>query len=187
MKNHASLRIFTVSVALSAGVVSTPVASAVAQTSSQPSAKSPTFAGFADVPTEQKASGPVDVYRQTGTGTTGDSLGTIAAASSLPFSFVLDEVSFGIYSREWKTTKTTVCIDLQVWKDHGGTATGDFNVALRNVNTDTTSSFITWPVDNVAHTACWTGVSTSATWQTWFGFGIYGNGEYVSGSGRMRN
>ena len=111
------------------------------------------------------------------------------AVASLPFNYILDDVSWGIESRRFTTTTGRVCTDLRLWKVRGGTPYTDFHVELWEDLTGLDKrigSPVAWPVDNRTYSYCWSPVTNNRTYYFWFGYGSGGNYVYVDGSGTAR-
>ncbi|GIE90522.1 hypothetical protein [Actinoplanes regularis] len=141
------------------------------------------------------AQGPVDVYREGGATDAASARAAAAAASSLPFDFKLDDVSYGIPSRLFKADGTRVCMDIKIKTVlNPGAAQNSFGVTLhRDVSgpNDPSLGRVAVPRDNEARSYCWSGTARGTTYYFFFGFGSGGGSsgvyEYVDGNGRVRN
>lgn len=135
----------------------------------------------------------MNVYREGDTAN--NARATVLAASTLPFDFILDNVSYGIPSRTFTTTKNKVCMDIAIHAvKNAGHAYRPFKVTLKeHVSEDDLldKGSVDVPRDGVARSYCWSGTSRGKTYHFFYGF--KGNGgdrdeeEYIDGSGRVRN
>ena len=124
-------------------------------------------------------SGPVDHYTQDGA-SFGSQVVTPAYAT-LPYSFTLSGV-WSLYGRTFRSTKTTVCTDIEVtYSDHGQGY--DFEVELDGAWTGNI------PIDGVARSYCWSPIPTNTDQQFYYHVRHEPNpGSYtkVNGSGDVR-
>ncbi|WP_192580005.1 hypothetical protein [Micromonospora sp. AMSO31t] len=101
-----------------------------------------------------KLQGPIDHYTQDGpTVTTGV---TPLAVSTIPYSFTFDGV-WSLDGRDFKSTKTTFCKDIEATWDYPEESWHQFKVSLSAGGT------ITVPTDGVTRTWCWSSVPTNTT------------------------
>jgi hypothetical protein len=125
-----------------------------------------------------KLQGPIDHYTQNGpTSTTG---ATILAPATLPYSFTFEEVQ-DLDGREFRSTRTKICKDIEVTWDHPEGAWHKFQVTLRG-------GTVTVPTDGVARSYCWSGVPTNTTMRFNYASTNNAGGDiaFASGSGRVR-
>ncbi|MFF0232815.1 hypothetical protein [Micromonospora sp. NPDC005254] len=104
--------------------------------------------------TMPKLQGPIDHYTQNGpTVTTGM---TPFAVSAIPYSFTFDGV-WSLKGRDFKSTKTSFCKDIEATWDYPEESWHQFKVSLSAGGT------ITVPTDGVTRTWCWSNVPTNTT------------------------
>ncbi|MDR6324050.1 hypothetical protein [Actinoplanes couchii] len=123
--------------------------------------------------------GPIDHYTQDGpTTTTGV---TALAAATVPYNFTFD----GVHDwpgRDFKSTKTKICKDIEVTWDSPEASWHKFQVKLSKGGT------VTVPTDGVARSYCWSGVPTNTI--MFFNYKSTNNEDgdiaFASGSGRVR-
>ncbi|WP_158647731.1 hypothetical protein [Actinoplanes sp. ATCC 53533] len=122
--------------------------------------------------------GPIDHYTQDGpTITTG--LTTLAVAT-LPYSYTFDGVR-NLDGREFRSTRTKICKDIEVTWDYPVGSHHKFKVTLRG-------SSVTVPTDGEARSYCWSGVPTNTTMQFNYASTNNTSGDFAfaSGSGQVR-
>jgi hypothetical protein len=137
-----------------------------------------------------KVDGPTHVLRE---GETAQS--TFAPAATLPYNFSFTNVSYGVESARFTTTKSSVCVDIAVHAvTNPGAALGGFAITLKrdvSLGTDPSLGQVTTPRDGVARSYCFSGTSSGNNYYMTFGFGSGGGTdgvyEYVNGNGTIRN
>jgi hypothetical protein len=145
------------------------------------------------IPSVPKVNGPTDIYREGAPSVIGGSTFSAAAAATLPFNFVLQGVSGGLWGRLFKPSKTTVCTDIAIHAVRNAGVGGTFYVKLYRKGDDTAGpgrGKVSVPRDGVARSYCWSGVNTSYEHLFHYGFDTGGSSgvyEYVDGSGTVRN
>lgn len=109
-------------------------------------------------------------------------------AVNVLFDYTLD-VSYGIYSREWKTTTGRVCNKLTLRElrdeDPREPVTNDLWVYPVNSSNKRVGAAVSWPYDDSPYNYCWLGLTIGTTYKMWFGFGGGGGHLYVGGNGTM--
>jgi len=134
-----------------------------------------------------KAGGPTYAFND-GDGMSPSST-AVQAVSPLPFDYTV-YVSYGLNSRQFKTTTGKVCNSLTLHIDHDEDPD---HPALNQLPTHLYRSSdnvqigpnVTWAYDGVRRVYCCTGLTNGTAYQMYFGFGSQGGGLYVAGNGTM--
>lgn len=134
-----------------------------------------------------KGGGPVYAFND-GDGMS-PSANAVLAVSSLPFDYTVN-VSYGLNSRQFKTTIGKVCNSLALHVDHDEDPNhGALNQLpthlYRSSDNAQIGPTVTWAYDGVRRVYCWSGLTNGTAYQMYFGFGSQGGGLYVAGSGTM--
>ncbi|WP_167435641.1 hypothetical protein [Micromonospora chalcea] len=121
-----------------------------------------------------KLQGSIDHYTQNGpTVTTGM---TPFAVSAIPYSFTFDGV-WSMDGRDFKSTKTSFCKDIEATWDYPQGSYHQFKVSLSAGGT------ITVPTDGVTRTWCWSNVPTNTTMHFYYFSTGNSGGDIAKASG----